>query len=91
MPFSAKQFRDKIYDIFQNVTIEGKQFVDIKAGVLHKAMGDYPNPKLHRMNSLCNVMLAEFIPKLGDKILSAPKKKHGASLAIRYVIPRNKG
>ena len=63
----------------------GVPYVDINSGELHRKVGDYPGPN-HTMPSCCNVMYGE--QKAGDKVLSSPPKGRGASLTIRYKLPR---
>jgi hypothetical protein len=60
-------------------------FVDIEAGELHRSVGWYPGPK-HRMPICCRVMREEM--RDGDIILDEPPKGTGASLVIRYRLPR---
>ena len=60
-------------------------YIHINAGELHRKVGGYPGPG-HRMPSCCNVMYQE--QRAGDKILSSPPKGLGASLTIRYRLPR---
>ena len=63
----------------------GIQYIDINSGKLHRKVGDYPGPN-HRMPLCCNVMYGE--QKDGDRVLSSPPKGYGASLTIRYKLPR---
>ncbi len=63
----------------------GDSYIDINSGELHRKVGGYPGPK-HTMPSCCKVMYEE--QRAGDKILSSPPKGLGASLTIRYKLPR---
>ena len=63
----------------------GVPYLDINSGQLHRKVGGYPGPK-HTMPSCCNVMYEE--QRAGDKVLSSPPKGRGASLTIRYKLPR---
>lgn len=63
----------------------GVRYVDINSGELHRKVGGYPRPN-HTMPSCCNVMYEE--QGAGDKVLSRPPKGRGASLTIRYKLPR---
>ena len=68
---------------------QGKPFLDVNAGELHRAVGGYPQLKQgsHAMPTCCNVMRAA--QKLGkDVVLQSPPKGRGASLTIRYRLPR---
>jgi len=64
---------------------QGKSHVDINSGELHRDLGGYPGPD-HRMPICCNVMKNEM--KRTDRILNQPSKGRGASLTIRYSLPR---
>ncbi len=63
----------------------GAPSVEINSGELHRKVGGYPGPN-HIMYSCCSVMYAE--QKTSDKILTSPPKGRGASLTIRYRLPR---
>ena len=65
----------------------GVPYVDINSGELHRQLGGYPGLD-HSMPSCCNVMHEE--RRAGDQILSSPPKGRGASLTIRYQLPRQK-
>ncbi len=70
---------------FRQAERRGVLYVDINAGEMHRKVGDYPGPD-HRMPTCCNVMHKE--QTAADKVLSSPPKKRGASLTIRYKLPR---
>ena len=60
--------------------------VDINAGELHRDVGGYPGPD-NRMPNCCQVMKGE--RKSGDTIVAGKQlKSAGASLTIRYLLPR---
>jgi hypothetical protein len=61
-------------------------FVDIRADELHSRVGDYPGP-FHRMATCCEVMYEHYQPAT-DRILQFPPKGKGASMEIRYALPR---
>src|ERR1700728_1181646 len=63
----------------------GSDFVDINSGELHRDIGGYPAPNA-RMPTVCGGMRK--LMNEGDRILSAPPKGNGASLTIRYTLPR---
>jgi hypothetical protein len=88
MAFTSAQFRTELHRIFANAVQERHESVVINAGDLHTRMGDYPDPKEHRMNALCGVMRAEYSPANGDSILSQPPEGKGANLTIKYILPR---
>lgn len=68
-----------------SVQAEGKQFVDVRAGDLHRIVGGYPGPN-HRMPMCCEAMRRAMRP--GDLIVEQPPKGKGASFVVRYRLPR---
>ena len=61
-------------------------FIDIRADDLHARVGEYPGP-FHRMATCCEVMYEHYRPAV-DRILQFPPKGKGASMEIRYHLPR---
>lgn len=59
--------------------------IDINSGQLHRKLGGYPASN-HQIPLCCKAMYNE--KKDGDEVLSAPPKGLGASLTIRYTLPR---
>lgn len=90
MPFKRRDFEAELENRFATARAAGRQFIEINSGELHRAMGDYPNPTLHRMPTLCGVMLRT--RREGDEIIERPDndKLQGPSLTIRYRLS-NKG
>lgn len=66
---------------------QGARHIDIKSGDLHRSVGGYPGPN-HRMPVCCEIMYSEM--KAGDEVLQAPPKGKGATVRIRYQLPRGK-
>lgn len=60
-------------------------YVDVNAGELHDLVGTRSG-KDSRMPTCCNVMLAAM--RNGDTVLASPPKGRGATLMIRYLLPR---
>ncbi len=83
---TASQFHDELRRIFQMAEQQGLAYVDVNAGELHRRIGDYPDPHEHRMPTCCNVM-RQYMQD-GDSVLQAPPKGNGASLTVRYRLPR---
>lgn len=83
---TADEFRNTLSKAFEAAETAGIEAVEIQAGQLHREVGDYPNPKLHRMPVCCEVMRQ--LMQLGDEVITAPPKGNGASLTIRYRLPR---
>ena len=78
-------FEDKLREIFNNAKLEGKDFVIVNAEELHREVGGYRG-RNHRMPT-CNWVMRKHI-SLGDLIISEPEKGYGASLTIKYKLPR---
>jgi hypothetical protein len=78
-------FRTELAARFRRGTETGLAFVDLTSGDIHRTVGGYPGPN-HRMPICCEVMYAE--RRAADEIISAPPKGKGATLTIRYKLPR---
>ena len=65
-----------------------KRSLEINAGDLHRTLGGYPpqNGASHQMPSCCDAMREAM--KAGDDIIESPPKGRGASLTVRYKLPR---
>ena len=63
----------------------GRDHIEINAGELHRDVGDDPSSQ-HRMPMCCQAMRNEL--REGDEIVSSPPEENGASLTIRYRLPR---
>ncbi len=81
----SEEFRSRLESILRAATAHGRKCLDVNAGELRRAVGGYPG-KNHRMPVCCSVMKQEMGPK--DRILSEPPSGHGASLTVRYMLPR---
>ena len=82
---SRAEFGVELRDQLTRAEARGAPYVDINSGQLHRKVGGYPGNN-HRMPVCCEVMYAEM--KDGDEVLDAPPKGKGASLTIRYQLPR---
>jgi hypothetical protein len=78
---TADDFRKELFAQIARGERRGAVHVEINSGELHRAVG--PN---HRMPVCCEVMERE--RKTGDEVISAPERGKGASLTIRYKLPR---
>ncbi len=76
--------------MFTESSNDGLCELEVNAGKFHRAMGGYPGPK-HMMPVVCGVMRSHFRREGGDVIASEPPNGKGASLTIRYVLPRQDG
>jgi hypothetical protein len=73
---------------FNRANGNAKSSLDINAGDLHRTLGGYPPQKgaSHHMPSCCDAMRETM--KVGDEIIESPPKGRGASLTVRYKLPR---
>jgi len=84
---TADEFREALYRICYEAFQHGQTTVDVNAGDLHRRVGGYPGPD-HRMPNCCSVMRQAMAADAGDSILEEPPGGQGASLTIRYTLPR---
>lgn len=84
---TADDFRMEIYRMMNEAFLGCRKFAEINAGELHRRVGGYPG-RNHRMPVCCEVMRAALAPDVGDLIIEEPRGGQGASLTIRYVLPR---
>lgn len=82
MPSAVQDFQNHLNEIFISAQNKGFQFVDVKSGDLLKRVGAHNR----RMPICCSVMKNNM--RTGDKILHEPPSGQGASLIIRYKLPR---
>jgi 5-methylcytosine-specific restriction protein A len=82
---TATDFRCMIEQKFEDATKKGLPFIELESGPLHREMGGYPGPD-HRMPVCCSVMKKNM--KSGDIVLHEPPSGKGATVKIRYKIPR---
>ena len=88
LPSTMNNFQKELADRFSRALEDGKTSIKVNSGELHRALGGYPGPN-HRMPVCCDAMYQEM--RAGDLILNAPAKGKGASLTIRYLLPRPRG
>ena len=84
---TAKEFREHLFEAFRIAELDGRTSVFVNAGYLHRAVGGYPNRNTNRMPVCCDAMLRAM--RKGDVIVSQPPKGKGATLTIRYALPRS--
>ncbi len=82
---NKKDFEKTLTELLILAQQEKAPYIEIKSGDLHRQVGGYPSQN-HRMPTCCLVMKREM--KTGDKILHQPSKGKGATLVIRYQLPR---
>jgi DnaJ-class molecular chaperone len=79
---NAETFRRALKVVFD----EAKgNFVDVTSGELYRAIGGRTG-RDYRMATCCSVMMS--LKRPGDTVLAQPPKGKGATLTIRYVLPR---
>jgi 5-methylcytosine-specific restriction protein A len=79
----AEEFKAALDRILEDA--QRHRFADVTLGNLHREVGGYPGPD-HRMPVCCAAMRSAMCA--ADRVLSEPPKRNGASLTIRYVLPR---
>jgi len=85
---TAEDFRQALQGYLAEAAADGRGSVEVNAGHLHRVLGGYSSPQHHRLPICCAVMRAEMETQLGDEITREPSGGMGASLTIRYVLPR---
>lgn len=78
-------FAFALTELIKRAGQQGRSHVEVNAGELHRSLGGYPGQE-HRMPACCSAMRSAMTPE--DKIIYAPDSGNGASLTIRYVLPR---
>jgi 5-methylcytosine-specific restriction protein A len=82
---SVEHFRMALRAQLNRAQKRGLSHIDVKAGDLHRRLGGSPAYP-HRIPSCCEAMYAE--KRAGDVIITRPPEGKGASLTIRYKLPR---
>ena len=82
---NAEDFRRELRSRLEDAHARGDDHLEITSGELHRAVGNYPGD--HRMRNCCRVMKSEMTDGI-DEILHEPPSGQGASLRIRYKLPR---
>lgn len=85
MPPSTDDFARELRKMLASAGKLGLSAVDVKAGDLHRRLGGYPGTD-HRMPLCCSAMRQAM--KAGDEVVRAPASGKGASLVVRYRVPR---
>ena len=82
---SAEDFRRALQNKIRTAREGGRDSVQVLAGELHRQVGGYPGQN-HRMPTCCGVMRSEMCTD--DIVVNEPPQGFGASLEIRYILPR---
>ncbi|MEX0964419.1 MAG: hypothetical protein WDZ52_10330 [Pseudohongiellaceae bacterium] len=86
MAHTAEEFKSTLKEIFSISEGLGLIAIDVNSGNLHRRVGGYPGGGDHRMPICCDVMYAEMGPM--DAVIKKPDSGKGASVVIRYALPR---
>jgi len=84
---SIEEFRRALAKLVEAGEELGFVAVDVNAGNLHRRVGGYPGED-HRMPMCCEAMRQAATSD--DVVVSEPPSGQGASLTIRYRLPRRK-
>ena len=92
MPPNAHDFLVEVDAQINQAAAQARPYVEINAGELHRSVGGYPPPEgeNHAMPNCCSVMWQEY-DAATDEIVHSPPSRQGASLTIRYRLPRPHG
>jgi 5-methylcytosine-specific restriction protein A len=79
-------FIEALEAMFSEAAKQGESSCIVNSGELHRTVGGYPGQN-HHMPVCCSVMYAE-MQEGRDEIVESPPKGKGASLTIKYQLPR---
>jgi len=82
---TATDFARELEFRFLEATSKGSRHLDIESGPFHRDLGGYPGPN-HRMPVLCGVLYKAMTGS--DQVLNRPPSGFGATVKIRYLLPR---
>jgi len=86
MPRTAAEFRAQLDKLLSAASKLEFVAVEVNAGKLHRMVGGYPGPT-HRMPMCCEAMRSRMTK--ADAIVTQPPRGNGASLTVRYRLPRS--
>lgn len=82
---TTRDFEALLETKFSEAEKEGLSEITLNAGELHREVGGYPGVD-HRMPVCCNAMRNAM--QIGDALIKEPPSGQGASLTIKYKLPR---
>ena len=82
---TTSDFVAKLNTMLSRAEEEGLSEIRLSAGELHREVGGYPGVD-HRMPVCCNAMRKAM--QIGDALIKEPPSGQGASLTIKYKLPR---
>ena len=80
---TTETFTNEVKQIIDEARNKGEEYVVIKSGDVHRAVGGYPG-RNHNMPSCCEAMYKLMGAK--DEVLTAPPSGKGATLSIKYYL-----
>lgn len=83
---TADDFRRELRSRLDKATVAGLSHLEVASGDIHRAVGGYPGPN-HRMPVCCEAVRSEM--RSGDRVVAEPPRGQGATLTIRYQLPRS--
>lgn len=86
MAQSTDDLREELRSVLNEASRLGLVAVDVNAGNLHRRVGGYPGGD-HRMPACCEAMYSAMGSE--DAVVEKPKAGKGASVTVRYVLPRS--
>ena len=86
MAATRDDFQSRLEVIFSEAERLGLSFIGITSKALHQQVGGYPG-KDHRMPVCCEVMRS--VMEANDEIVAQPPSGDGATVLIRYSLPRS--
>lgn len=79
------EFAKSVSAKLREAQLRGARHLDLNSGQLHRELGGYPGTG-HQMPSCCDALYEA--QRTGDTVLARPPKGKGASLTIRFKLPR---
>lgn len=80
---NMEDFRKEIMEQLNEAKNEGKEYIDITSGDVHRKLGGYPG-RNHAMRTCCLAMYE--LMKEKDDVRYAPASGYGATVEIRYFL-----
>ena len=80
------EFENELTAQIDRALRQGRPHIEVNAGELHRVVGGYPAGGAHRMPVCCSIMRGQMGGN--DAVVYEPEKGEGASLTIRYQLPR---
>jgi 5-methylcytosine-specific restriction protein A len=82
---TVEDFVAELLAQIQRASQQGRPHVELNAGEIHRIVGGYPSSS-HLMPTCCLAMRK--IMHSGDEVVFEPQSGNGASLTIKYRLPR---